>query len=89
MGYYHTTLEFDHQYFNNHLKISIDEIIISLNGKADFMNSFIDDSFDLEEESNAVDPIQFIDDIENDRFWENQLGNYDNYMNNMLSTLNV
>ena len=84
-----TTLEFDHQYFNNHLKISIDEIIISLNGKADFMNSFIDDSFDLEEESNAVDPIQFIDDIENDRFWENQLGNYDNYMNSMLSKLNV
>ncbi|WP_179998241.1 hypothetical protein [Acinetobacter sp. YH12239] len=84
-----TTLEFDHQYFENHLKISMDEIIISLNGKADFMNSFIDDSFDLEKEANPVDVLQFIDDIENDRFWKNQLGNYDNYMNSMLSKLNV
>lgn len=84
-----TTLEFDHQYFDSHLKISMDEIIISLNGQADFMSSLIEDSFDLEKKLNRIDPIQFIDDIENDRCWKNQLGNYDNYMNSMLSKLNV
>ena len=33
-----TTLEFDHQYFGNHLKVSMDEVIISLNGRVDFMD---------------------------------------------------
>lgn len=84
-----TTLEFDHQFFDNHLKISMDEIIISLNGKFDFMDSIVEGSLDVEEVSNNIDPLQFIDDIENDRFWKHQLGNYNNFMNRMMSKLNV
>lgn len=84
-----TTLEFDHQFFDNHLKISMDEIIISLNGKFDFMDSIVEGSLDVEEVSNNIDPLKFIDDIENDRFWKHQLGNYNNFMNRMMSKLNV
>lgn len=84
-----TTLEFDHQYFDRHLKISMDEVIVSLKGKTDFMNIIVDGSFNMEKENNTVDPIQFIDDVENDRFWKHQVGNYDNFMNRMMSKLNV
>lgn len=84
-----TTLEFDHHYFDNHLKISMDEIIISLNGKVDFMDSIVEGVFDEEEVVNNIDPLKFIDDIENNKFWTHQLGNYDNFMNRMMSKLNV
>ncbi|MEQ1417664.1 hypothetical protein [Acinetobacter indicus] len=84
-----TTLEFDHQYFDHHLKISIDEIIISLNGKVDFMDSIIGGRFDVEEVANSIDPLKFIDDIENDRFWKHQIGNYDSFMNRMIGKLDA
>ncbi|RZG87567.1 hypothetical protein EXE10_04400 [Acinetobacter sp. WCHAc060033] len=84
-----TTLEFDHQYLGNHLKISMDEIIISLNGKVDFMDSIVDGLLDEEGVVNNIDPLKFIDDIENDKFWTHQIGNYDGFMNRMLSKLNV
>lgn len=84
-----TTLEFDHQYFDNHLKMSMDEIIISLKGKADFMDAIVEGSFDIENVSYSIDPLKFIDDIENDKFWKHQLGKYDHFMNRMMSKLNA
>jgi hypothetical protein len=84
-----TTLEFDHHYFDNHLKISMDEIIISLNGKVDFMDSIVNSSFDEESDVKNIDPLNFIKNIEKDEFWEHQIGNYDNFMNRMMSKLNA
>ncbi len=84
-----TTLEFDHQYFDNHLKMSIDEIIISLNGTVNFMDSIVDGLFDEEKVVKNIDPLKFIDDIENDRFWTHQISSYENSMIRMLSKLNV
>lgn len=74
-----TTLEFDHQYFGDHLKVSMDEIIISLSGKNDIMESIVDGLFDEKEVANSIDLLKFIDDIENDTFWKHQLGNYENF----------
>lgn len=84
-----TTLEFDHHYFDNHLKISMDEIIISLNGKVDFMDSIVNSSFDEESDVKNIDPLNFIKNIEKDEFWEHQIGNYYNFMNRMMSKLNA
>lgn len=84
-----TTLEFDHQYFDNHLKISMDELIISLNGNINFMDSILNGAFGEKSVQNNIDPLKFIDDIEKDRFWKHQLGNYGNFMNCMMSKLNV
>ena len=83
-----TTLEFDRQYFGDHLKVSMDEIIISLSGKNDIMESIVDGVFD-EEVVNNIDPLKFIDDIENDKFWKHQISNYENFMNRMMSKLHV
>lgn len=84
-----TTLEFDHQYFGNHLKMSMDEIIISLSGRVNFMDSIIDGLFDEEKVVKNIDPLKFIDDIENDKFWKHQIRNYENFMNRMMSKLYV
>ena len=50
-------------FFDNHLKISMDEIIISLNGKVDFMDSIVNSSFDEESDVKNIDPLNFIKNI--------------------------
>lgn len=80
-----TTLEFDHEYFGDHLKLSMDEVIINLSGNSDFMESIVQGSFDEDKEKNKVDPIQFINSIENNKFWTKQIGSYENYMQQMLN----
>ncbi|WP_335952602.1 hypothetical protein [Acinetobacter higginsii] len=84
-----TTLEFDHEYFGNHLKISLDEIIITLNGNTDFMSSIVNDSLEKEENKNAIDPLEFIQAIESNFFWKKQLINYNDYMSQMMDKLGV
>ncbi|UOB53656.1 NERD domain-containing protein [Acinetobacter junii] len=79
-----TTLEFDHEYFDNHLKISLDEIIITLNGDTDFMSSIVNGSFMEKENKNVIDPLEFIQAIESNDFWKKQLINYDDYMSKMM-----
>ncbi|MFV5492354.1 NERD domain-containing protein [Acinetobacter sp. ASP199] len=82
-----TTLEFDHEYIGDHLKVSLDEIIISLNGHKDFMDSFVNSDFDLKKSIDRVDPIQFLESIENNLFWNKQIGNYDDNLQGMLQKL--
>ncbi|ENX02753.1 hypothetical protein F900_01201 [Acinetobacter modestus] len=84
-----TTLEFDHEYFDNHLKISLDEIIITLNGDTNFMSSIVNGSFEEKENRNVIDPLEFIQAIESNDFWEKQLINYDDYMSKMMDKLHV
>lgn len=82
-----TTLEFDHEYFGNHLKVSLDEIIITSNCESEFMQKLVDEQFDIEKDEVKIDPIQFLESIEKNTFWSKQLGNYDHYMEKMLSKL--
>lgn len=82
-----TTLEFDHKYFGDHLKLSLDEIVITLNGENDFMDSVVEGSFEIKKDKGEVDPIHFINAVENNEFWEKRLGGYDNYLQKMLSKL--
>ncbi|WP_234395900.1 nuclease-related domain-containing protein [Neisseria wadsworthii] len=66
-----TTLEFDHQYIDGHLKISLEELLIHLNQHSDFMERFFE-----KENSNNLQEIAFsslIKDIEQDCFWQNEL----------------
>ena len=82
-----TTLEFDHEYFGNHLKVSLDEVIITSNCESEFMQKLVDEQFDIEKDEVKIDPIQFLELIEKNTFWSKQLGNYDHYMEKMLSKL--
>lgn len=82
-----TTLEFDHEYFGNHLKVSLDEVIITSNCESEFMQKLVDEQFDIEKDEVKIDPIQFLESIEKNTFWSKQLGNYDHYMEKMLSKL--
>ena len=82
-----TTLEFDHGYFGNHLKVSLDEVIITSNCESEFMQKLVDEQFDIEKDEVKIDPIQFLESIEKNTFWSKQLGNYDHYMEKMLSKL--
>ena len=82
-----TTLEFDHEYFGNHLKVSLDEVIITSNCESEFMQKLVDEQFDIEKDEVKIDPIKFLESIEKNTFWSKQLGNYDHYMEKMLSKL--
>ena len=82
-----TTLEFDHEYFGNHLKVSLDEVFITSNCESEFMQKLVDEQFDIEKDEVKIDPIQFLESIEKNTFWSKQLGNYDHYMEKMLSKL--
>lgn len=62
-----TTLEFDHQYIDGHLKISLEELLIQLRQHNNFMEYF---DKDYEHET---DPLTFeglLDNVEQDRFWQ-------------------
>lgn len=79
-----TTLEADHEYFNQHLKISLEELIIYLKGHQDFIG-FVDN---YQKENNDFDKESFKDNkiiknlqdlvekIENNEFWKNSLDKY-------------
>ena len=82
-----TTLEFDHEYFGDHLKVSLDEVIITSNCESEFMQKLVDEQFDFEKDEVKIDPIQFLESIEKNTFWSKQLSNYDHYMEKMLSKL--
>ena len=82
-----TTLEFDHEYFGDHLKVSLDEVIITSNCESELMQKLVDEQFDIEKDEVKIDPIQFLESIEKNTFWSNQLSNYDHYMEKMLSKL--
>jgi len=82
-----TTLEFDHEYFGDHLKVSLDEVIITSNCESEFMQKLVDEQFDIEKDEVKIDPIQFLESIEKNTFWSKQLDNYDHYMEKMLSRL--
>lgn len=63
-----TTLEFDHEYFGNHLKVSLDEVIITSNCESEFMQKLVDEQFDIEKDEVKIDPIQFLESIEKIHF---------------------
>lgn len=75
-----TTLEFDHEYFGDHLKVSLDEVIITSNCESEFMQKLVDEQFYIEKDEVKIDPIQFLESIEKNTFWSKQLGNYDYYI---------
>ena len=82
-----TTLEFDHEYFGEHLKISMDEAIIMLSSNMDFINSLVQSSFFEEQENMKIDQIQFINLIESNTFWMKQIGNYEHNIQKILDKL--
>ena len=72
-----TTLEADHQIFNQHLKVSLEEIIICLKNHQNFM-SFFDNPEDFvnsDDNQESFNLQQFIEKIENNTFWEQNLAN--------------
>lgn len=80
-----TTLEFDHEYFGDRLKVSLDEVIITSNCESEFMQKLVDEQFYIEKDEVKIDPIQFLESIEKNTFWSKQLGNYDYYIEKMLN----
>ncbi|NNH38641.1 hypothetical protein [Acinetobacter terrae] len=78
-----TTLEFDHLYFGEHLKVSLDEVIISLTLDHSFMNRIIESDLDAKDEKVQINGIEFINNIGNNKFWNEQLGNYEEYIGKM------
>lgn len=70
-----TTLESDHQRFNQHLKISLEELIIYLKGHQDFMD-FNSENI-LDSQDNEIYHLQtLIETIESNVFWEKSLYKY-------------
>lgn len=71
-----TTLEADHERFNQHLKISLEELIIYLKGHQNFMN-FYKNFDDFDTKNDEINNLQvLIDKIEGNCFWENSLQKY-------------
>ncbi|NNH01617.1 NERD domain-containing protein [Acinetobacter sp. ANC 5414] len=78
-----TSLEFDHEYFNGHLKVSLDELIIALTSDSSFMQAIIEGNLEEREEITEVKCIEFIKNIENNKFWTEQLNNYEDSIEQM------
>lgn len=71
-----TTLEADHERFNQHLKISLEELIIYLKGHQNFMD-FYETFDDFDTKNDEINSLQvLINKIENNHFWENALQQY-------------
>lgn len=76
-----TTLEADHEYFNQHLKISLEELMIYLKGHQDFNFDLTDlhedvDTFD--KENNEMNSLKsLIESIESNVFWNKALQKYE------------
>lgn len=74
-----TTLEADHERFNQHLKISLEELIIYLKGHQSFMN-FYENFDDFDTKNDEINNLQvLIDKIEGNYFWENALQKYQKF----------
>lgn len=74
-----TTLEADHERFNQHLKISLEELIIYLKGHQNFMN-FYENFDDFDTKNDEINNLQvLIDKIEGNYFWENALQKYQKF----------
>ena len=73
-----TTLEFDHQVFNKHLKLSIDELFIVLGGSSDFLekrleqhtNSILSEDGAVRLSKDFISPLHIIELIESNQFWK-------------------
>lgn len=71
-----TTLEADHERFNQHLKISLEELIIYLKGHQNFMN-FYETFDDFDTRNDEINSLQaLINNIESNHFWEVALQQY-------------
>ncbi|AAZ27646.1 hypothetical protein [Colwellia psychrerythraea] len=77
-----TCMEFDHEYFNDFLKVSVEELHIALNDDAnllmDMTELYGDDENDREADSlyqNGFSSESFVDVIENSKIWESLLEN--------------
>ena len=71
-----TTLEADHERFNQHLKISLEELVIYLKGHQNFMD-FYETFDDFDTKNDEINSLQvLINKIENNHFWENALQQY-------------
>jgi hypothetical protein len=75
-------MEFDHEYFNDCLKVSVEELHIALNDDAnllmDMTELYGDDENDREADSlyqNGFSAESFVDVIENSKIWESLLDN--------------
>jgi hypothetical protein len=68
---------------NVHLKVSLDEVIISLTLDHSFMNRIIESDLDAKDEKVQINGIEFINNIGNNKFWNEQLGNYEEYIGKM------
>ncbi|MHA3078723.1 NERD domain-containing protein [Acinetobacter sp. ANC 5502] len=78
-----TSLEFDHEYFDGHLKLSLDEVIIRLSNHQDYMGEILDGDFISKSKSNSLDKIEFFRSAELNEFWEKQLKSYSSYIDQM------
>lgn len=78
-----TSLEFDHEYFDGHLKLSLDEVIIRLSNHQDYMGEIFDGDFISQSKSNSLDKIEFFRSTELNEFWEKQLKSYSSYIDQM------
>jgi Holliday junction resolvase-like predicted endonuclease len=78
-----TSLEFDHEYFDGHLKLSLDEVIIRLSNHQDYMGEIFDGDFISQSKSNNLDKIEFFRSTELNEFWEKQLKSYSSYIDQM------
>ncbi|MHA3058928.1 NERD domain-containing protein, partial [Acinetobacter sp. ANC 5584] len=78
-----TSLEFDHEYFDGHLKLSLDEVIIRLSNHEDYMGEIFDGDFISQSKSNSLDKIEFFRSTELNEFWEKQLKSYSSYIDQM------
>ncbi|WP_296284951.1 hypothetical protein, partial [uncultured Acinetobacter sp.] len=78
-----TSLEFDHEYFDGHLKVSLDEVIIGLTNNQDFWDKFLNS--DLSTENNKFDCLKFLENTESNTFWTKQLESQRVYMKRILN----
>ena len=73
-----TTLEADHQWFDSHLKISLEELLIYLKGHEDFMGFYdnLDVLHDDEVAQSQLSLDGLIGKIEQNIFWKNSLSKF-------------
>lgn len=70
-----TTLEFDHEKIQGFLKVSLEELLISLNQHTDFQKHLFD--FDTIQNNLPLVFSKFIEDIEENQFWQKTLVHFD------------
>ncbi len=79
-----TTLEADHKYFNKHLKISLEELIINLKNHCDFIDFYknLPEHYNNETDYKEKFSLQkLVEQIEKNIFWKNSLEKYEGIKN--------